>query len=288
VLLVALLAVGGMTFGGVNETVWLLLALGLNATECTPTTLPTDANEWPAECKKTFPWMVKVMLFAAVLFLLFAQHQTAYAPVLGCQTALDAARAYGAKGDLTNEEHQLVVAAEADPYAVEPRRLLAGFWLGQWLHGDKQGQRSREFTSQMIGDFENWMNQAIKLQPQSAPLLVEAGSGWRSVFTETNLAADGRKAVEFCRRAAELYPTGVVVQFELARTLSATGDSAAAKDAAREALRLDDLRPEAERALGDEQRKLAKRIILGDNQPETEQSAVPLGPPPPPPIGKAR
>jgi len=261
VLLVALLAVGGITFGGVNETLWLLLAIGLNA---------TDAHEQQAVRGKPFPWIAKVLLLAVVVFLQVEQHQTAYVPVLGCQSALDAARVYGARTDQASQEHeleQLLIAADADPYAVEPRRLLAALRLGQWRRGDKQGRRSSEFTEAVLGDFENWMNQALKLEPQSGPLQIEAGTAWRLVFTITALPADGRKAVEYCRRAVELYPTGVVEQYELAQTLSMTGDLAAAKDAAREALRLDDLRAKAERALSAEQRKLAERIIFGDNGP---------------------
>jgi hypothetical protein len=275
VLLVALLAVGGITFGGVNETLWLLLALGLNATELAP-------------ARKSLPWSVNILLLPVVLAVWIAQHQTGYEPVLGCQAALDAARAYGDRGDRPKQEHQLLVAADADPYAAEPRRLLADLRLYEWLHGDKDRHRSGAFTSKLFGDFENWMNQALKLEPQSAPLWTQAGADWRSIYLATKIPADGAKAVEFCRRAVELYPTGVVVQFELADALSATGDLAGAKAGAREALRLDDLRPADERALSDEQRKLAERIISGDNQTVARQSAVPLGPPLPSLPRKAR
>ncbi len=123
------------------------------------------------------------------------------------------------------------------------------------------------------------MNQALKLDPQSGPLHLEAATAWRLVFTITLLPADGRKAVEFCRRAVDLYPTGVVEQYELARTLSMTGDLAAAKEPAREALRLDDLRPADERALSAEQRKLAERIMLGDNKAAPPPTAPRIGPP---------
>jgi O-antigen ligase len=285
-LLVALLAVGGITFGGVNETLWLLLALGLNAAEFRPAAAPADADKMAADNKKTLPWSVNVPLLAAVVGLAVAQHQTAYGPVLGCQAALDAARGYGARGELPDQEHQLLVAADADPYAVEPPQLLASLRLGQWSHGDKQGHHDSKFSSELIGDFENWINRALNVDPLSAPLWLEAGMGWLKVFDGTKLPADGRKAVEFCRRAAELYPTGVAVQFDLAQALWETGEPAAAKAAAREALRLDDLRPESLRALDDEQRKLAERIILGDNQlvapkPAGQPATVPLGPPPP-------
>ena len=252
VLLVALLAVGGITFGGVNETLWLLLAIGLNATEFRSPALAENAIEPKSRGTVPLPWIVKVLLLAVVVFLLFEQHQTGYEPMLGCQSALDKARDYGARSDQASLQHeldQLTIAAEADPYAVEPRRLLAGFWLGQWIRGDEKGGHSAEFTGKLLGEFENWMNQALKLDPQSGPLQLEAATAWRLVFTITLLPADGRKAVEFCRQAVELYPTGVVEQFELARTLSMTGDLAAAKEPAREALRLDDLRPADERAL---------------------------------------
>ena len=233
-----------------------------------------------------------------MLILWYAQHQTAYEPVLGCEAALDAARGYAMRGDEPRREQQLMLAAEADPYSVEPREQLASLWLIQWLHGDEKGQRGSQFTNRLVGDFENWIDQAIRLEPQSASLRTQAGSGWRLIFEITRAPAYGRKAVERCREAVELYPTGVVAQFELAQSLSAMAslpsagatatdsskaDAAAAKAAAREALRLDELRPEAERALNAEQRKLAERIISGDNQP---WPPVRLGPPLPPPLSR--
>jgi hypothetical protein len=291
VLLVALLAVGGITFGGVNETLWLLLAIGLNATEkrCQEPISPTSFADSSVRDLKLVPdtfssWIVKVLLLAVVVFLFFKQLLTAYVPMLLCQSALDKARVYGARIDQTSLEHeleQLLIAAEADPYAVEPRRLLAGLRLGQWVRGFERGQRG-ESTSELLADFENWMTQALKLEPQSGPLQLEAGTAWRLVYVVTTLPADGRKALEFCRRAVELYPTGIAEQFELARTLSMTGDLAAAKESAREALRLDDLRPADERALSAEQRKLAERIMLGDNKAAPPPTAPRIGPPLPP------
>ncbi len=156
VLLVALLAVGGITFGGVNETLWLLLAIGLNATEFRSPALAENAIEPKSHGTVPLPWIVKVLLLAVVVFLLFEQHQTGYEPMLGCQSALDKARVYGARSDQASLEHeldQLTIAAEADPLAVEPRRLLAGFWLGQWIRGDEKGAAQRRIHRQVARRF---------------------------------------------------------------------------------------------------------------------------------------
>ena len=269
VLLVALLAVGGITFGGVNETLWLLLAIGLNATEFrSPASRKTPSSRnraAPCHCRgssKCSCWRSSCSCCSSNIRPATNRCSAVSRP----WTKLGIMARRSDQASLQHELDQLTIAAEADPYAVEPRRLLAGFWLGQWIRGDEKGGHSAEFTGKLLGEFENWMNQALKIDPQSGPLQLEAATAWRLVFTITLLPADGRKAVEFCRQAVELYPTGVVEQYELARTLSMTGDLAAAKEPAREALRLDDLRPADERALSAEQRKLAERIILGDNK----------------------
>lgn len=286
VLLAALLAVGGLTFGGVNETLWLLLALGCNATEHAarfPFAKLFGRQRTGERFKLSLPWAANLPLLVIVGGLWWAQHRTGYEPALGCDSALDAARTFGAEGDMRNQEQQLLAAAEADPYAVEPRRQMAGLRLLEWLRGDEKGRRSNQFTSQMISEFEKWIDQALVLEPQSASLCVRAAEGWRIIYEITRVPADGRKAVELSRRAATLYPNGVLVQLELAETLAAIADGgggsgrqsdnaapsaaerkadrAAAKAAARDALELDDLRPETVRALDDEQRKLAQRII---------------------------
>ncbi len=84
VLLVALLAVGGMTFGGVAGSLWLLAALTLNATD-------------PPHVVRSLPWIASVGCLILVGALFFAQHQTGYEPVLACNglmgPAIDAERA---------------------------------------------------------------------------------------------------------------------------------------------------------------------------------------------------
>ena len=146
VLLVALLAVGGMTFGGVNETLWLLLALGLNATELGP------------DHKKSLPWFVNVVLLAVIVALWFAQHQTAYEPMLEAAErgrSTPQRRCYPPRATRRNQEQQLLDAAAADPLAVEPRRLLADLRLDQWQQEEKQGHRSSELATQAARRLRN-------------------------------------------------------------------------------------------------------------------------------------
>lgn len=259
VLLVALLAIGGINYGGVNETLWLLVALGMN---------PTSRRRWPMH------WFGQIALFALAACLWWSQHRTGYEPVLGCESSLESARSFAAEGDVQNQEHQLRLATEADPYAVEPLREMAGLRVGQWLQEQGLKQGKGHATERLLGEFEDWTNRAIRVDPRSAPLRAEAAEAWRQVFFATRLPADGQKAIDFFRQAAELDPNGVVVQFELAQTLAEVAasagkvnqaDLAAAKSAAREALRLDDLRPETDRGLSPEQREVAERIISGDN-----------------------
>ncbi len=112
VLLVALLAVGGMTFGGVAGTLWLLAALTLNATD-------------PPNIVRSLPWSASVAFLAAVAALFIAQHQTGYEPVLACNGAMAAAVNALADHKPDEAEKQLDLATQTDPYAAEPWAYLA-------------------------------------------------------------------------------------------------------------------------------------------------------------------
>jgi hypothetical protein len=185
-----------------------------------------------------------------------------------------------------------IQAMQADPWAVEPRRLLAEFRLEEWRdsgpaafrNGNAVAGRDKARVGRRdagkLHDFELLTEGALSVAPLSCALWSEVGVNWREVYEAARVPIYGRLAANACRRAVDLYPTSPSLQFELARTLSTTGLAAEAKDAAREALRLDQLTPHADKKLSAEQRRLAERIISSDNSvaPPPTVRPTPIGP----------
>ena len=115
VMLVNLLAAGGIGQPGVAGVFWLLLALALDGQG--PRVLPRPAASpcWPA-----------AIALAAACFL------SGYRPVLRSQTRLRAAEIALFEGRQTDAQQDLDAAAQADPLAAEPWRQLAGLTFQQW------------------------------------------------------------------------------------------------------------------------------------------------------------
>ena len=112
VLLVNLLAAGGIGFPGVAGTLWLLLALGLNDAERGSWELPRRAS---------------VAGLVLTLALGFACYQTAYRPVLESQAAMRAA-----VRDPGRAVPLLADAIQADPLWADPWAHLAQTAFAQW------------------------------------------------------------------------------------------------------------------------------------------------------------
>ncbi|HEY2148032.1 MAG TPA: O-antigen ligase family protein, partial [Pirellulales bacterium] len=137
VLLVALLAVGGISFAGVAGTLWLLTALVFNATD-------------PPEAVRSLPWSASLGLFVVGVVLAFVQHQTGYQPVMKYKSALGAAaEAADIKSSTAEQsrraidvfERRLREAGEADPWSVEPWQRLALQRLQDWISAPVAARR---------------------------------------------------------------------------------------------------------------------------------------------------
>jgi tetratricopeptide (TPR) repeat protein len=241
VLLIALLAVGGMTFGGVVGTLWLLAALTINASD-------------PPNVVRSLPWTASVAFLAVIAALFVAQHQTGYEPVLACNGAMAAALNALADHKPDEAEKQLVLATQADPYAAEPWAYLAALRLDRWK---KSGWPSSGNAAYAAATRDH----LLRLNPRSAPTWLQVGQGWLEAFRAFPGHAEfARAAVGDCQKAAELYPNSALIKAKLAVALEAAGDVKAAQAAAQESLRLDDVMPHAEAKLPDDVRKEALRI----------------------------
>jgi tetratricopeptide (TPR) repeat protein len=237
VLLVNLLAAGGIGFPGLSGSLWLLLALGLNTAQ--------GDDRRP----RTLPRTSAAAMLAVVLALAVACYASGYGPVLRCQGETRAAWTAWQQGDPDSAELHLRAAAEADPLAVEPWQQLASALLGRW-----QEERTPEALRRLRGLLGQYNEVLDRLAPNSSRAWVAAGDLHRETQAMAALSAAqrsdaGRRAVEAYSRAAELYPNSALCRAKLALAHQAAGDAEAFRRESACALRLDDQTPHADKKL---------------------------------------
>ncbi len=224
VILIDLLASGGIGFPGVAETFWLLLAVGL-------------LGEQPRALHPAGAWAGRLVALALVV----ACYATAYSPVLGCQGQLRKAEREPARA----VEH-LEAAATADPLAAEPWRQLAAIALESWW---------RQPSEDAFHRFEQAVAKTLELAPNSAPARSAAGDWYlraslKRSSGDAKVASDAiKKAVAAYRQVVELYPNSPLHRAKLAEACLAAGDPTAFRAEATAALRLDEATPHADKKL---------------------------------------
>ncbi|MBN2218481.1 MAG: O-antigen ligase family protein [Pirellulales bacterium] len=235
VLLIHLLAAGGIGFPGVAGTFWLLLALGLSAVDARP------SRQWPPAAA----WVATV----AVVVLAGACYWTGYAPVLSARGPMLAAAF-----DAVNREAHLRTAAAADPWLPDCRRELAAVALADWR--ERRDERS-------LDEFKQYAAQAMELDPRLAPSWATLGDQYLEVYDATLSEDDLQSALAAYGKAAILYPNKAEFHGKLAIALERSGQGAAALEEAKMALRLDDAMPHHDKKMPDKHRKRLLRIVAG-------------------------
>ena len=231
VLLVNLLAAGGIGFPGVAGTFWLLLALGLGAVE---KDRPIGLPRWAA-----------YLGLAAAVGLAVACHTTAYGPVLRSRSAVRMA------GRLPAEQWRyLEQAAAADPLSPEPWRQLAALALAGWQQNP---------SDETLDRFRVYSAKSLDLTPNSNAAWLEAGEQYTTIYLATRRPDDAVKAVLAYRRAVELYPSSGYCRAQLALALAVADDNEGFRREAEAALRLDGLTPHADKKLSPELRRRLER-----------------------------
>jgi len=236
VLLVDLLAAGGIGLPSVAGTFWLLLALGLQ-------------GQPPRALRSVGAW---VGLLAAIA-LAMACYYTAYSPVLGCQAQLRLAEREPARA-----VERLEAAAAADPWAAEPWRQLAAVELQRWW---------QEPSPDAFDRFDLATVKAWSLAPNSAPAWLAAGDLYfrASAKTDQNgkpvVAQAVVLAIGAYDKAVKLYPNSALYHAKLAEARRAAGDQAGFRHEAETALRLDNLTPHTDKKLpADVRNRLAEGL----------------------------
>ncbi len=144
VLLIDLLTTGGIGIPAVAQSLWLLLALGLD-------------GAWPREA----PLGVAIALLAIGLGLSVACHQTSYARVLPCEGLQRVARREYLDGERQAALEASRQAVEADPRSSDAQALLAEIELDSWLADLKPADYEA---------FETHDALARRMAPQAVPV----------------------------------------------------------------------------------------------------------------------
>jgi hypothetical protein len=233
VLLVHLLASGGILYPAIAGSLWTLLALGLNQTE--PDPQPT---------KKYWAW-ISAVVFAVLCGL---QYFTTYSPVLRSQGELLAGQLATI---IEDQQRYFERAAAADPRAAESWQYLAEMHLQQWVANG--GPRS-------LRQFREASAKFLKLRPNSASALRTAGNWWRRAATRPDNGDAAASAAGLLLQATKLYPNSAILHAELAQALAESKAASASTEAARRALELDALTPHADKKLSDKVKQQMQQL----------------------------
>lgn len=238
-LLISLLAAGGISYGGVSGSLWLLAALALTAGELDRS--PRTGPRWMAPAV--------AMGFAA---LAIGCYLTAYRPVVTSNLLLAEARQVPALA-----EQHLTAAAEADPWGFEPAWLLAGMSFERWNLQD-DGTSWDAFVAAE--------HDCLAQRPRWAGAWAQRGRWYLTAHERTGRPDNARAAVSALRRAVTLYPNNAKYWAYLALAYEAIGDAAETQKAAAEAWRLDGATPHLDQKLSDELRNRLPRNTSRPNR----------------------
>lgn len=227
VLLVNLLAAGGISFAGVSLTLWLLLAVSLNMVE----------QERPARLR---PRVVVWGLAGAAWLLLVLCYLTAYNPIIRSQANLSEANAARQFGRIEHAETTLQHAAAADPHSSEPWLQLAALRHEQWI---------RTANPTVGAAFDEAVEQMLRRNPRANKLQLQVGDWQVVAFRINNRQEHLQAALAAYRQAEALYPNDSLGRAHAAWAAFLAEDPENALAKAETALQLDKLNPHREQKL---------------------------------------
>ena len=254
VLLVNLLAAGGIGLASVAGTLWVLLALGLSLLE-------RDAS-------RPLPRGTAMGLLAVSVGLSVACYVSGYSPVLRCFAAMESARY-----DPSHQEEHLQEAALADPLSAEPWSQLAALALDRWklaVGGSSPRARvqadSPAVAEDLLGQFEKYTAAVLERAPNSSPDWLAAAERYQGIHARTGRVLYLEKAIECYRTATRLYPNSPTCHGRLATALLTAGDTPGSREEAAIALRLNgDLKEHPDKQLSSDLRNPLERIDSNRN-----------------------
>lgn len=231
VLLVNLLAAGGIGFPGVAQNWWLLMAITLSL----------------LDAKRPLNSVPRVAAAGAVvvaLLLVLAYHQTMYQPVLRCQASINEGNSFVENRRFDQAEAAYARAAQADPYSAEPWMHLAS------LH---QGLAIESKDESRIQPFDNAVEEALKRDRRSHRAFGRLGNMRLELYCVLGDREQLGRAIEAYRRWVQLYPNSNLAHAQLGWTYKIAGEHQSAAREAQRALDLDKLNPHWEKKLSEQQ-----------------------------------
>ncbi len=251
-LAIHLLGAGGIGMPGVAQSLWVLLALGLNARD--------EASEpWVRG-----PWCARALLAAATAMVVWFGLWVLQ-PVTAAQSAVAVGRWRLSQGELAAAEAQFQAAARSDPEWVEPWLELSRIHYQRWWSGRRRTAES-EF---------DLAAESLRMAAQVSPRDLESRRLEAELF-----AARGRRdqspawwsrAADSFRACVELYPTSATLHARLADSLWQAGNTEAAQQEMQRALELDAGTPHVDKKLSNDERAVIMQRLDRDKRGTLEQ-----------------
>ncbi len=242
-MVVHLMGAGGIGMPGVAQSLWLMLALGLNASELDRTPRVIGGRIFSHG-------LMAGMAVSVIGFVVFILR-----PVSGAGAALEQGRQLMRSGDLAGAEAQLGCAAEIDSLWAEPWLELARIHYEHWRRG------SGFAAEKYFGQAERDLVHAGRLAPSE----LEPDRFLASLY-EARAGRDASywlKASEAYRRCVMRYPTSASLRAKFAETLWEAGQTEPAAKETRRALELDAQTPHLDKKLDARNRELLERRLKG-------------------------
>lgn len=226
-LLVNLLAAGATSFPGVFNSAWILLVLALATSQVPAWRIPLTKSR-------------ALLLLAASLALMAACVRTELAPVVEVAARLTNASAWHHQARPEAAEQELLAAIEADPWAPEPRRLLADLRLQKWLATGRPDD---------LAAFEQSAAEYAGSNPAHYRQYEMRGNWYLLAWRKTCLQEHLDQSLAAYRQAVEWHPAKALNHAQLAWALALAGHQNEARTELESALRLDAQNPHAEQKL---------------------------------------
>ena len=235
-LLVHLLGAGGIAMPAITQLWWLLWAL---RAECEAAVVVERESKSPSESAKDGVQAVRFPAWATAIVALglcLACGITATMPELLCRTSLQLGDAQWERRQANAAQKHFREALDADRWAIEPLDRMAEISFLSW----QQTQQESDFDDAVR------KNQAvIERLPFASRPYRRLGESWLRRFEQSHDVAHATRAAAPLAAAVERYPQHAELLSEWASACAGANQSEAARDAARRAIRQDDLNRQA-------------------------------------------
>lgn len=236
-LAINLLAAGSFVFPGVMLTALVLLPVAICVAK-PQDEMPVRTKSLPGNWPLSRPAAIGMTIAAFALTVLCLW--TEYQPVLTSRLEMVFANAHLAQGESAQAEQTALKAAQADPWAPEPWRLIAEIRFRRFAATGSDADRTA---------FQQAADQFQSLSPRHHWQSYQRGNWHLLSWQIAGKKADLDEALAAYREAVARYPNHALYHGQLAWALRLAGQNEAAAAAAERAHALDDAMPHADQKL---------------------------------------